>query len=212
MAGRVKMSSSEETQRFRMGLRVDASDGRCGKLTRVIIDPVAQSLTHLIITPPHSTELARLVSVDFVEAVESDTIRLRCTKQEFDQLDVAVDVQFLPADTDPMPFHATDTAHSAGSGRPEPIYSDRIPVGEVEIRRGDAVHAKDGWIGAVQGLVIDPSDNRVTHLLLQEGHLWGRKQVAIPIGSAARIGDEVRVDLTKEEIGKLQAVRLGSGH
>ena len=51
--------------------------------------------------------------------------------------------------------------------------------------------------------MIDPSDNRVTHVLLQEGHFWGRKQVAIPIGSAARIGDEVRVDLTKEELGKL---------
>ena len=75
------MSSSEEMQRFRLGLHVDASDGRCGKLTRVIIDPVAQSLTHLVITPPHHTELARLVSVDVVEAVERDTIRLRCTKQ-----------------------------------------------------------------------------------------------------------------------------------
>ena len=84
------------------------------------------------------------MSVDFVEAVESDTIRLRCTKQEFDQLDVAVDVQFLPADTDPMPFHATDTAHSAGSGRPEPIYSDRIPVGEVEIVVGTRCTRRTG--------------------------------------------------------------------
>jgi hypothetical protein len=54
-------------------------------------------------------------------------------------------------------------------------------LGEVEIRRGDHVHASDGDIGRVHGLVIDPRNHRVTHVLLQEGDLWGRKQVAIPI-------------------------------
>ena len=86
---------------------------------------------------------------------------------------------------------------------PKPMFSDRVPAGEVEIHRGDAVLARDGWIGAVQGLVIVPVDHHVTHVILQEGHLWGRKQVAIPIGAANRVGDEIRVDLTKEEIEAL---------
>ena len=38
-------------------------------------------------------------------------------------------------------------------------------------------------IGKVEGLVIEPTHGHVTHVLLQEGHLWGRKEVAIPIGS-----------------------------
>ena len=201
-----------------MGVRVDARDGHCGHLTRVVIDPVAQSLTHLVVTPRQKT-LARLVPVDEVESVESDVLRLRCTKQEFNQFDVAEDVQFLPADTDALgygresvtwPFYGLETEHSPGSGRHQPMYSDRVPAGEVEIRRGDSVHAKDGWIGDVQGLVVERADHRVTHLLLQEGHLWGRKQVAIPIGSAARVGDEVRVELTKDEVAALPAVRLSA--
>jgi hypothetical protein len=49
------------------------------------------------------------------------------------------------------------------------------PLNEVEVRRGEHVHATDGDIGRVQGLVIDPSDHHVTHVLLQEGHLWGRR-------------------------------------
>ena len=64
---------------------------------------------------------------------------------------------------------------------------------------------------AVNGLVIDPTSDQVTHLILQEGHLWGRKHVAIPIGAANRVEDEIRVDLTKEEIEALPPVSHGSG-
>ena len=46
-----------------------------------------------------------------------------------------------------------------------------------------AVHATDGEIGKVEGLVVEPAHGHVTHVLLQEGHLWGRKEVAIPIGA-----------------------------
>ena len=40
---------------------------------------------------------------------------------------------------------------------------DRIPVGEVEARRGDHVEATDGPIGRVKGLVVDPSDHHVVN-------------------------------------------------
>ena len=61
------------------------------------------------------------------------------------------------------------------------------------VRRGEHVHATDGHIGKVQGLVIDPKSHRVTHVLLQEGHLWGRKEVAIPISAVRGVGDGIRL-------------------
>ena len=134
----------------------------------------------------------------------------------FDQLDEAEDVQFLPGDATGKGYGPSSSAWPYfGVGLPlghhrEPMYSDRVPLGEVEIRRGDPVHAKDGPIGAVQGLVIDPADHHVTHVLLKEGHVWGRKQVAIPIGVANRVAYEVRVDLTKDEIEALPPVSLKS--
>jgi uncharacterized protein YrrD len=196
------MNSSDEEERFTIGGHVEAADGRCGHLTRVIVDPVAESLTHLVVEPPHHKELARLVPVDLVVSIEDEPIRLRCTKEQFEQLDSAEDVTFL-ADS-PV---TTDAAMAMNlSHHRQPIYSDRIPPGMVEIRRDDPVHAKDGWIGAVHDLVIDRVGHRVTHVILQEGHLWGRKQVAIPIGAANRVGDEIRVDLTKDEIEALPAV------
>ena len=68
-----------------------------------------------------------------------------------------------------------------GADRPVVVTTDRVPLGEVEVRRGEHVSATDGEIGRVRGLVIDPGDHCVTHVLLDEGHLWGQKRVAIPI-------------------------------
>jgi hypothetical protein len=72
---------------------------------------------------------------------------------------------------------------------PHTVTCDRVPVGEVEVRRGEHVHATDGTIGQVQGLVIDPRDHHVTHVLLDEGHLWGKKRVAIPISAVRSVDD-----------------------
>jgi sporulation protein YlmC with PRC-barrel domain len=83
---------------------------------------------------------------------------------------------------------------------------DKVPLGEVQVRRGQHVHATDGDIGRVEGLVIDPSDHHVTHVLLQEGHLWGRKEVAIPISAVTDVDDGIRLRITKQAVQDLPAV------
>lgn len=66
----------------------------------------------------------------------------------------------------------------------------------------------DGDIGRVQGLVVDPADHHVTHVLLDEGHLWGKKEVAIPIGAVTGVEDGVRLNLTKDELSALPPVEI----
>jgi hypothetical protein len=207
------MSSSEKTETFEIGAHVDATDGRCGKLVRLIFDPAADVLTHLVVQPVDHDELARMVPIKLVAGADAEVIRLSCDKQRFENLDDAEDLEFLPG---PKGWDAGAGArpyYSMGlplGHHPPPMSSDRVPLGEVEIRSGDPVHAKDGLVGKVEGLVVDPADHHVTHVLLQEGHLWGRKQVAIPIGAANREEDALRVDLTKDEIEALPAVDLRS--
>jgi sporulation protein YlmC with PRC-barrel domain len=76
----------------------------------------------------------------------------------------------------------------------------------VAVRRGDQVHASDGDIGRVQGLVIDPRNHQVTHVLLKEGHVWGRKEVAIPIGAVTGVEDGIRLNITMQEVQNLPPV------
>jgi len=88
----------------------------------------------------------------------------------------------------------------------QPVVVDTVPLGEVAIRRGDPVHATDGDIGKVQGLVINPADRHVTHVLLQEGHLWGRKEVAIPISDVTGVDDGIQLNITKQQVEDLAPV------
>jgi sporulation protein YlmC with PRC-barrel domain len=104
-----------------------------------------------------------------------------------------------------MPYYGLG---AGGTAVPLTVTYDTVPLDEVEVRRGEHVHATDGPIGRVQGLVIDPGSRHVTHVLLQEGHLWDRKEVAIPIGAVTAVDDGIRLSLTKEQVQDLPPVGI----
>jgi hypothetical protein len=56
--------------------------------------------------------------------------------------------------------------------------------------------------------VIEPTDHHVTHVLLQEGHLWGRKEVAIPISAVTGVNDGIQLSITKQQVQDLAAVNI----
>ena len=77
------------------------------------------------------------------------------------------------------------------------------------MRRGERVHATDGTVGQVQGLVIDTGSRHVTYVLLQEGHLFSRKEVTIPISAVTQVDNNAveqtdhngaRLNLTKQQV------------
>jgi len=51
--------------------------------------------------------------------------------------------------------------------------------------------------------VVDPDDNHITHVLLQEGHLWGRKEVSIPISAVIGVDAGIRLNITKKQVEDL---------
>jgi len=207
---------SEESE-FTIGSKVVCREGACGELTRVVVDPVARALTHLVVEPRHQPGRGRLVPIDLVESVDTE-IWLRCSMAEFEALEDAEETRFLPGTSGEWgygegqvlawPYYGLGMGAMGPHSMPIPpvVTYDRVPVGEVEVRRGEHVHASDGEIGRVQGLVIDPSDHHVTHILLDEGHLWGKKQVAIPISAVNDMKAGVRLNLTKDEVRDLPAV------
>lgn len=223
---------TDET-RFRMGAEVRCSDGPCGALTRVVVDPVAEAITHLVVEPKHQQGRGRLVPIDLVDQVEDHEIRLRCTLGAFGDLESAEETEFLPGGDDfagnraehvlRRPYYRLGltgyggftladpgdaVGHPEGSEPRTVVTRDTIPVGEVAIRRGDHVHATDGEIGSVQGLVVDPRNHHVTHVLLQEGHVLSHKDVAIPIANVVGFDDQIRLNLSVAEVEHLPSVEF----
>jgi sporulation protein YlmC with PRC-barrel domain len=217
-----KGSCMAEAAEFTIGAEVSCTDGDCGKILRVVVDPVARAVTHLVVEPKHRQGLARLVPLDLVEAAEGE-LRLRCTMAAFEQLDSAEETQFIPGSSGyaaygpgqvvSWPYYGLGAgpgmAGGVGAemaGVSQTVTYDKVPLGEVDVRHGEHVHATDGDIGRVQGLVIDPSDRHVTHVLLQEGHLWGRKEVAIPISAVTGVEDGIQLSITKQDVQDLPPV------
>lgn len=46
----------------------------------------------------------------------------------------------------------------------------------------------------------------MTHVLLQEGHLWGHREVAIPISAVTAVNVGIQLKLTKQQVGDLPSV------
>jgi sporulation protein YlmC with PRC-barrel domain len=207
---------------FTMGAQASCSDGFCGELSRTILDPATRTITHLVIEPKHKKEEGRLVPLHLVEAAGGE-IRLRCTLAEFEQLEPSEEVDVAEGidygggygsaasiqgygNVGGMGVGASSSGMGIGMGlghRTPTVVSHAVPLGETEVERHESVHAVDGEIGRVEGFVVDPADNKVTHVLLQEGHMWGRKEVAIPVSAIVSVDAGIRLNITKQQVEDL---------
>jgi len=207
-----------QTMPFRIGADAWCTDGTYGQVSRIIVDPVTREVTHLAVDPGHRHGPGRLVPVDLVDATTGQ-IRLRCTLAEFQALQPAQEAKSVgdldPTGDDNAPEQVNwavwmHMARDPGkSEAPQQVTVDSVPSGEVDIHRGLTVCATDGELGQVQGLAVEPGGHRVTHVLLQEGHMRGRKDVAIPIGAVTKIGTFfIHVSLTKDQVKDLPSADI----
>src|SRR5207302_63374 len=105
-----------------------------GKVSRVIIDPATETVTHLVIQPKHPLGVGRLVPLDLVDTTAGD-IRLRCTVEEFGGLEPAQETELIDDVTAGL---------NAPMGLISPVQTileDVVPLGEADVDRGDPVHA-----------------------------------------------------------------------
>jgi len=183
-----------------VGAKASCTDGPCGEVTRLIVDPAARTVTHLVIKPEHAEWPARLVPLDLVDTAAGE-IRLRCTMTGFGQLELAEERELVEGRASGLgPGGARAPMGVPKAART--VVEEIVPLGEMQLRPGEPVHAVDGEIGHVQGFLVD-AEHRVTHVLLKEGHFWGRKEVAIPVSAVTGLEYGIRLNLTKKQVEDL---------
>jgi sporulation protein YlmC with PRC-barrel domain len=211
-----------EATGFTIGAQASCTDGFCGEVTRLIIDSAALTVTHLVVDPKRRREPGRRVPVDLVD-ITSGEVRLRCSLAEFEQLDVSEVLDLVEGpgyaggyggaesvqgygNVGSMGVGGSATGMGIGTGlghTARTVAHDAVELGETEVSGGDHVHAVDGEIGQVQGFLVNPSDHHVSHVLLREGHLWGRKEVAIPVSAVSAVDDGIKLSISKKEVENL---------
>jgi len=186
------------------------TDGSCGHSTYVIINPTTRRVTHVVVKEKRFPYIERLVSLDQVAETGPNCVRLQCTKDELAAMDPFIELEFLPGSFPFVPYEEDEYMtwpYALPQGMAVPLEHERIPPNELAVRRGAHVEAKDGRVGVVNEFLVDPTNGDITHLVLREGHLWGKKDVTISVSQIDHIEeDTVYLKLSKRDIEALPAV------
>jgi sporulation protein YlmC with PRC-barrel domain len=185
----------------------------CGRSTSLVINPVNEHVTHIVVTEKAFPNIERLVPIDKILASSPDSIQLRCSQTGLSNMDSFEETDFIGAGQlkASFPYNVPYEVwpYAMYEAMPVPIEHEHIPLGEVVIRRGTLVEARDGQVGKVDEFLVDPKNDVITHLILREGHLWGKKDVTIPVSEIDKITDEVvYLKLDKDTIATLPSVPL----
>ena len=188
---------------FPLNVMVQCMDGEAGLSVCVIVDPIKDQITHLVVKDKGLFGIERLVPANLILETSQDHIRLNCNLKDLEKTESFTESEFVP--------------YPGGEGYTWPYYPieeeglildhEKIPRNELAIRRGDRVNATDGPIGRVDEFLVDPKTDSITHLVMREGHLWGQKDITIPISQMDHIeSDAVFLKLSKTDIENLPSV------
>ena len=206
--------------RLELGKSVHLADGAAQQLVDVVIDSGSKRVTHVVVQPRDHGEEARLVPVGLAEEPEAGgaELSLRCSAEDLKHFDLVHEFEVLHAGERPKqdpkwdvgvedivvrPSYAPDAyGEFAGALDSEvEISYDRVPKGEIELRRASSVYSADGHhLGSVEGVDVSEGD-RLAQLFFQRGHLWWKREVAVPVESISKFeSDTVTLGLKKDEL------------
>ena len=196
-----------------LGSEVHFAEGGAGKVTRLIVNPITQEMTHLVVKAQGSFELEYLVPINTIVASTPQEVTLSITLNEFKLLDTYETIHYMAMSEPPEDSSDPGTIFwpfvpPADSGQ---LYEMKVqvPPEDLVVNRGSQVRATDGKIGKVDGFMVNPENSHITHLVLEKGHFWGHHDVAIPIDSIdAYDGQVVTLKLDKKALNDLPRLRV----
>jgi len=193
--------------------KVYCQDKLCGFTQAVILNPANDVITHVVVKENHISHAERLVPVDIIDASLTDTIHLKLNETTLQNLPPFFDREYKQT-TVPHYMQVSNMNLIEPILVPEKrIVEEKlyhIPMNELAVNRGTLVYSADGHIiGNVDEFLVDQNGGHITHLVLRERHIFGQKDVFIPVAEIESIKESsLRLKLDKEKIEKLPAIPI----
>jgi len=195
--------------------RVYCQDKLYGHAQAVVLNPVKDIVTHVVVKEHKSPHTERLVPIDLIDASFTDNIHLKSNESMLQSLPPFFEVQYIQT-TVPHYFEISDMAYDMAYMEPIVVPEKKIiqektyhiPKDELAVSRGAKVYSADREaIGQIDEFLVDESGHHVTHLILQEGHALGKKDVFIPVSEIDSIDEtDLHLKLDKREVEKLPTI------
>ncbi len=200
---------------------VRCADGTGGHSVCVLVNPVTNKVTDVVVREAVAPHQEFIVPIRLVAEASTDLIRVRCTKEELGHLEPFTKTEFVEekwATFLPAGYGAGTYGYGVGTYVYWPyvtpatslvVEHEQIPTGELVIRRGTRVEATDGPVGRVDEFLVHPETGYITHLVMREGHLWGQKDVSIPLSAIRETRDKtVFLNLDKQQVEALPTIPI----
>jgi hypothetical protein len=198
---------------------VQCIDGADGIVDRIVVDPVAKVITHIVVREAGLLGNIVMVPMSVVTKSTTETLHVDLTKHQLSNLQTFVEKNHVTTSVGATPMSQLGYSMNPVGVTYWPFYpiqeqdyiriDSTLPKGELAMHRRDLVQATDGHVGYIDEFMVDPRSDAITHLVLREGHLWGQRHVAIPVSHIERISDgEVLLKVTKQQIEALPALQL----
>jgi len=192
--------------------KVECADGACGETVTVVVDPTTVQITHVVVEEKGGEKAQRLVPLDLVADANPSLVTLTCTVEELSEMESFIETHFV--ETGPAPRstpvyydHYVYPYIVAEGSQLREVSEKRVPLGEKALHRGTELEAKDGPIGQLGELVVDPETREVTHLVVMEGHRLGKKEIMLPVSAIDfTLRDTIYFKLDKAAIEKLPTI------
>jgi uncharacterized protein YrrD len=194
-----------------INVEVRCTDEPCGTSNCVILNPITNQVTHVAVQGNSFPYVKRLVPVEKIKETTSDMIQLSCDLYEYVTMPEFIQSEFIIPD----PYGGNEEIPTtmllpyAMVMGTVTIEHERIPPDELAIHRGTPVIATDGHVGHVDEFLVEPNNGHITHLVLREGHLWGKKDVSIPISKIDHIDkDAAHLKISKQDVEALPTLPI----
>jgi hypothetical protein len=192
-----------------LDVKVLCEDGECGKSIELVIDPEDQELTHVVVKEHEMPHEERLVPIDYIQYSTPGMIQLRCNLERFKEFDIYCEKEAV---SDPRIEPVYDYM---GNYYVFPLHKQivvehkSVPKGEMPLVHHARIEAVDGRLGRLDELLVDPDTDRITHLVMREGHLFGSRDVSIPISKIDEFDEyRIKLKLTKADVKNLPEIPI----
>jgi uncharacterized membrane protein len=182
------MNAEPPPRTISLGAQVQCTDGYGGNVTRLIVDPLARRLTHLVVQDYTVPAVDHLVPIARVAGTTHDRVRLDCTREILAAREPFAVERYIRSDaSDYMPLYAVD-AFAEFEAEHIPLVTEHIPPGELAIQAGARVMASDGPVGEVTAFVVEGASGTISSIVVRLGDWPTRREQVIPIAAIGWIG------------------------
>lgn len=217
--------------KLKKGADVLNSDGeKLGTLQRVIIDPQTKAVTHIVVEKGWLFSTNKVISFGELDPDSEDRLVVKGPHDDPDDFPAFEASHYVSLDENDHPDADVDSVYwyppadlswwrtgaaYMGYYPPMPAYTVRttqnIPEGTIALEEGAKVISQDDHhVGSIEQVVVEPEDNRATHIVIHGGLFAERK--LLPVLWISRIEEkEVYLSISAALVERLPEYKTETG-